>query len=338
MTAVDGSAVARGPALLSRVPEQVWWIARRTARSVGVLLVVTFVVFLQVRNLPGDPAIAVAGESATPEQLALVREDLGLEEPVRPQFATWLGGIATGDFGRSYVSDLPVRALLQQRLPVSLQLMGTSLLISIGVAIPLGLWSGYRVGRVTDRWISRLTVLLLSTPSFALGVVFVLVFAVKLGTFPASGFTRLSENWVDSLRSTLLPAVTLASTPIALLVKTLRAEVITTLQQDYIAFARAKGLSPVHILFRVALRPSLLPFVTVAGLSAGYLLGGSIVVEAVFGLPGMGTLLVSAVNNRDYVTIQSVVALIATAYVVINLLVDLLYGALDPRAADTPQS
>jgi peptide/nickel transport system permease protein len=270
-------------------------------------------------------------EGLEEDELAEIRADLRLDEPVHSRYASWLGDALAGDLGRSYRTRQTVVDAVGERLPVTLELVVLSLAISLAIAVPLGTLSAYRAGGVLDRLIAGGSFGALAIPSFMLAVLLVYVFAVELGWFPASSWTPLTEDPVENLRSAFLPALAMATTNVAIFTRMLRSDMIATLQEEYVTAARAKGLPPSRILVRHCLRPSSFSLLTVAGLAVGNLLGGAVIVEQLFALPGLGRLLLTSIGQRDLVTVQGVVLVITVAFVLVNGLVDVLYAVLDPR-------
>jgi peptide/nickel transport system permease protein len=298
---------------------------------VVVLLVVTFVTFTLVNLLPGDVALAILGNGATPEGVARVRVELGLNDPLWLRYVRWLTRIAHGDFGRSYISGEPVTEALVRSLPVSVELMALSLVLSVSLAIPTGLIAAYRAGRPVDRVLGLVASVLLAVPSFVLGLVMMFLFALGLGWFPAVGYVPLSEDVLANLRTCAIPAATLALVEWPGFMLVLRNDAIEVLQQDYILLAKAKGLRDGQILFRHVLKLSSFTLLTVIGLTVAALIGGALVIENIFALPGVGRLIVSAISSRDFMVVQGAVTIVAVGFVLINFAVDMLYAMLDPR-------
>ncbi len=306
-------------------------IGRRLLHIVPVLLLVTLATTLMLSLTPGDPAYAILGDQATPAQVRQVHKDLGLDRPFLVRYVDWLGSVAHGDFGTSIRTHQPVIAALKERIPVTLELALMALLLALLAAVPLGIYTAYRADSVFDRTASAGASLFISSPAFLSGLVLSYLFALKVGIFPVTGWTPIAEDLFENLRHAFLPAVTLALSEIAIFTRLLRSDMISTLQEDFIMAARAKGLPTSRILLRHALRPSSFSLVTLAGLSLGRLLGGAVIVETLFALPGVGQLLVQAIIAKDLVLVQGVVAFVAVVYVAINGLVDVLYAYLDPR-------
>lgn len=307
------------------------FVVLRLLRLVAVLLVVSALCFLSLNLLPGDPARAILGESGTPESVAALQQELGLNAPIGERYITWLGGILQGDFGRSYANRLPVADIILQRAPVTIELILLSQLIALAVAIPLATVAAVKRGTAVDRGISSLVFLAVSVPSFVLAFVLIWVFAIKLGLYPANGFIPISAGLGQNLGSLLLPSLALAAGPAALYQRVLRADLAETYGQEFMNVARAKGVSPLRMAVRHAFRPSLLGLTTSLGVVVGVLIGSSVIIENLFSLPGLGSILATSVSGRDYVVVQGVVLVAATAFVLINAAVDLVYGLIDPR-------
>jgi peptide/nickel transport system permease protein len=305
---------------------------RKLPPLIATLLVVSFLTYSMLSLLPGDPALQILGaQGATPEAIERVREDLGLNDPLPVRYVRWLGNAATGDLGRSYITRQPVMEAIQQRAPVTIQLGLMAITFALAVAIPLALVSAYRQGGAIDRFITGSSFALISIPSFMMAIVLIYVFAVNYGMFPATGWTRFSVDPGRNLRGAILPALSLGIAESAVYTRLLRTDMIATLQEDFVTMARSKGISTRRILLRHALRPSSFSLMTVAGLSVGSIIGGSVIVEEIFALPGLGRLLFESITRRDLVMVQGVVLLIAFSYVMVNFVVDILYTFLDPR-------
>lgn len=296
-----------------------------------VLLVVTFVTFMLVNLLPGDVALAILGNGATPEGVARVRVELGLNDPLWLRYVRWLAQMAHGDFGRSYISGEPVADALVRSVPVSIELMALTLVLSVSLAIPAGLVAAYRAGRPVDRVLGIVASILLAVPNFILGLAMMFLFALALGWFPAVGYVPLSEGALANLRTLAIPAATLALVEWPGFMLILRSDAIEVLQQDYVLLAKAKGLRDRHILIRHVLKLSSFTLLTVIGWTIAALIGGALIVENIFALPGVGRLIVSAINSRDFMVVQGAVTIVAVGFVVINSAVDMLYAMLDPR-------
>jgi peptide/nickel transport system permease protein len=309
----------------------VHWLARQLLRLVAVLFCVTLLTFLIVNILPGDVAVAILGGLATPQDLAGLRADLGLDRPLLVRYFDWLGSALSGDLGRSHRSGEPVAQAIIDRLPVSLQLMVMAQLIALGIAVPAALFSVRRPGGLFDRLSTSTAFGFLAVPNFMLGIVLIYLFSVTFDLLPATGFTPLSEGLWGNLESMILPALTLGLIEWTVLMRVLRSDLLTTLKEDFILLARAKGLPPWRVLLGHALRPSSFTLITIVGLNIGGLIGGAVIVEQIFALPGVGRLLLGGIFNRDLILVQGTVSFIAVAFVVVNFLVDMLYAVLDPR-------
>lgn len=308
------------------------YFLRKLPSLIATLLAVSFLLFLTTSLLPGDPALQILGpENATPEAIAAVRADLGLDDPLPVRYLEWLGNVVTGDFGRSYRTNEPVSEAIIDRLPVTAEIGVLAVLIALAVAIPVGILAAYRAGTRTDRAITTTSFGLLSVPNFLVAILLIFIFAVWLGVLPATGWVPFTENPAQNLRSALLPALSLAVGEMAVYTRLLRTDMIGTLQQDFVTMARVKGVSNGRILFRHALRPSSFSLLTVVGVQIAAIIGGTVVIETLFALPGVGRLLLEAVSNRDFLLVQGVGLVIAVSFVVINFIVDILYSYLDPR-------
>jgi peptide/nickel transport system permease protein len=303
-------------------------------RLIGLLLVllaVTFFSFLLINLLPEDPTTAILGPGATEESKAQLREDLGLDDPLPVRYVNWLGDSLSGDLGKSYLTNQPVAEAIRERLPLSVELVIYSQLLALVIAIPCGIIAAQRSNGVFDKATTFSSFGLLSIPNFVLAIVLIFIFAVKLDWLPATFSTRFTEDPLLNLKELFLPAVTLAAAELAVYIRLLRTDMLATLQEDYIAVAKAKGMPTRRILLRHAFRPSVFSLVTVAGLNFGRLIGGALIVEIIFAIPGIGSYTVESIYRRDYLAVQGAVVVIAVGYVLINFLVDILYAVLDPR-------
>ena len=307
------------------------FVARRVLAVVPVLVVVAVIAFAMLRAVPGDPAAVIAGDSATPEQVAALREKLGLEKPVVTQFVIWLGGVLRGDLGESYFFRKPVAELIAQRLEPTLALGLAALSIAVSVAVPLGVVAAFRQGTWIDRAVMGMSVAGFSMPVFVLGYLLVWIFSVQLEWLPVQGYARIADGVGPFLERLLLPAVTLALVYVALVARITRTSVLEVLNEDYVRTARAKGLHERDVLTRHALRNAAVPILTVVGIGLAVLIGGAVVTESVFAIPGLGRLTVEAVLSRDFPVIQALILLFATGYVFVNLAIDIGYAVLDPR-------
>jgi|TARA_B110001454_G_scaffold14888_1_gene13343 peptide/nickel transport system permease protein len=312
-------------------------IASRLTRLVLTVLVVTFVTFTLTNVLPGDAVNALIPIDAQQDRefVEQIREEWGLNDPLIVRYGRWLGDAVQGDLGRSLVTGQPVTDEITHRLPITLEIMVVAVGFSLLVAVPLGAFTGYREGRRSDRVFSGVAQAGLSLPSFVTGLILIYVFALKLHWFPAVGWNRLSNGIGPNLKTVALPALALAITEIAVYTRVLRSDMIATLKENYILSARAKGLTDRFILFRHGLRPSLLTLVTVVGLNIAALLGGVLVIEYLFAIPGIGKRLFSAIQQRDFMMVQAITILITVFYVVVNTITDLTYMVVDPRIRKT---
>ena len=307
------------------------YVVRRVLMTIPVIAVVAVVVFGLLYLTPGDPALVIAGDQATIADIARVRTALGLDRAPYIRFGIWLWQVVHGDLGQSIFSDEPVVTLIAERLGATLSLLAMSVVISVGVGVPLGVIAAWRQGRWPDRALTALTVVGYSLPVFVAGYLLAYVFATRLHWLPVEGFTPLSEGLGACLRSLALPAVTLSIVYANLIATVTRASMLEVLSQDYIRTAYAKGVSQRAILFRHALKNAAVPIVTIIGSGVATLIGGAVIVENVFAIPGLGRLTVDAILHRDYPVIQGVVLLSSASYVLVNLMVDLTYTVLDPR-------
>ena len=307
------------------------YLGRRILATVPVVLIVAVLVFLMLRLTPGDPAAVIAGEAATSEDIAQIREKLGLSGSIVKQFFLWGGHALRGDFGESFFYKKQVASLISDRIEPTLALSILTILLATLIAVPLGTIAAYKQGSWLDRGVMGLSVAGFSVPVFVIGYVLIYLFSLQLGWFPVQGYQRLSDGFWGFLHRLLLPAMTLAIVFIALLARMTRTSVLEVLNEDYVRTARAKGLPNLKVLVFHALRNAAVPIVTVIGISIATLLGGVVVTESVFNIPGLGRLTVDAVLARDYPTVQAVILLFSLAYVLINLVIDVLYTLLDPR-------
>jgi peptide/nickel transport system permease protein len=308
------------------------FLLERALRLVVTLVLVSIATFLLVVFLPGDPALQVLdGSDFTEADYQAVREDLQLDEPLPVRYASWAADVARGDLGTSYRTNQPVLEAIVERVPVTFQIVGVAVLIALLVAVPLAMIGATRAGTKLDSAVSTLSLALLSIPNFMLALLLIFYLSAYLGWFPATGWVAFSSDPVASLRTTILPALALAGAEIGIYTRLLRTDLISTLQDDFITLARSKGASTTRVLFRHALRPSSLSLATVIGVQLGALLGGSVIVETIFAIPGIGRLLVDSIFQRDLLIVQGVVLFIAVVYVLANFAVDLTYSVLDPR-------
>jgi peptide/nickel transport system permease protein len=310
------------------------YVVKRIGASVAVIIVVSLVIFIVTRVLFPDPVKAIMGgqnSSATPEQLARMRHELGLDKPLVLQYFDWWGRIAHGDFGRSFRTPITVTDAILQRLPVTAELTVLAMLLAIVLGTGLGVVAALSRGRWLDTLSSNVSVLMLSLPNFFVGILLVYFFALQLHLLPSSGYVPFTRDPVGNLRLMILPAVTLSLAYVGTFARYARALMISVLSEDYVLRAHASGLNPRTVVSRYALKNTMIPMVTVIGLNIVGLIGGAVVTETVFSLPGVGTLLTTAILGKDFPVLQGLIVVITFTVVLLNLLIDLLYGALDPR-------
>ncbi|MFI6314597.1 ABC transporter permease [Nocardia fusca] len=306
-------------------------IVRRLGRGLLVVLLVTLAVVVLLSFAPGSVAQVILGDAATPEAVASLNNELGLDQPVWVQYLHWVGNAAQGDLGTSPLTGQSVTTAITERLPVTFQLAAMSLVIALVSAVFLAVVSAMRPGSPVDRGTAALSSVFLSVPAFVAGPVLIYFFAVELGWLPVTGWNRIGDGIGPNLQSALLPAIAMALMEIAAFHRLLRTDLITTLREDFIGAARAKGMNEWYVMFRHALRPSSFSLITLAGINLGRLIGGTVIVETLFSLPGLGQLLASSIVSRDLIMVQGIVAFMAVVYVVINILVDSSYELIDPR-------
>jgi len=306
-------------------------IIQRIVATIPVMGVVALTVFALLHLTPGDPAQIIAGDYATPQDIEKIRAALGLDKPLLTQAGIWMGHVLRGDLGTSIYSGLPVTTLISQRVGPTAALTVLSLVISVVFAVPLGVWAAWRQGSWIDRGIMVFSVSGFSMPVFWLGFLLVWVFSIQLGALPVQGYEPLQEGTWRFVRHLILPAATLSLVYMALIARMTRASMLGVLGEDFVRTAFAKGLSPRSVLLGHALKAASLPVVTIIGVGFALLIGGAVVTESVFALPGIGRLTVDAIVRRDYPVIQGVILIISGIYVLINLVIDILYVVLDPR-------
>jgi peptide/nickel transport system permease protein len=307
------------------------FIARRFLYLVPVLLAVSLLTFLMASLLPGDLAYVILGDQAEPDKVAALQHDLGLDQPIFWRYLRWLGHILQGDFGRSFRTGQTVFQAVVERVPISFELMIFAEIAGLIIGIPLAIICAVKNGSAFDRFMTGGAFGMLSVPSFLSAILLIYLFAVELRWLPATGYVPFTEDPVANLRCFVLPALTLALGEWPVLMRVLRSDMIATLQEDYIQMAKAKGLKPWRILLVHALKPSSLTLVTVTGINIGRLIGGALIVETIFALPGIGRLLVGSIYARDLIILQGVVLVVAAGFVIMNFVVDMLYAVLDPR-------
>jgi peptide/nickel transport system permease protein len=313
-----------------------YYVVNRLVQLVVVIFFLSIIVFTIVRLIPGDPAAVMLGTEATPQALAQIRKEMGLDEPLFVQYVKWVQNVLTGNFGTSWVSKKPAIELILGALPVTLQLVTGAFLVALLIAFPAGILSAIRPRSWIDQGSTTFALLGISLPNFWLGIMLVLLFALQLRWLPPSGYLPFTADPVGALRASILPAATLGVALAAPLTRFLRSGMLDVLGLDYVRTARAKGVAERRVVGRHALKNALLSVVTVLGLQLGSLLGGSIVIEQVFGWPGIGRLSLAAIQQRDYGVVQGIVLFVATGFVGINFAVDLLYLYLDPRIRYRP--
>lgn len=307
------------------------FLVGRTIALILTALAASIVVFVAMAVLPGDPAAIMLGVGARPDTLAALRAQMGLDQPILLQYVRWIGGFVVGDFGISYTYGVPVADLVVQRIGLSVPLALLAMTLSTLIAIPVGVFAASRRGRAGDAVAMGLAQIGVSVPNFWLGLMLVILFSLQLGWLPASGFPGWGEGIWPGLRSLLLPALALALPQAAILARVTRSSVLETLGEDFVRTARAKGLSGEAALWRHAVPNALIPVVTIMGLQFSFLIAGTIIIENVFTLPGLGRLIFQAIAQRDLVVVQSLVTLVAITVILVNFLVDVAYAALDPR-------
>jgi len=307
------------------------YVIRRVIATIPVMAVVALVVFSLLYITPGDPAAIIAGEQASPADIERIRASLGLDQPFLVRFGEWVWQLLHGDLGTSIFTNLPVTTMIAQRFEPTLSLMAITLCLSIAVAVPMGVIAAWKAGTFIDRLIMAFAVFGFSVPVFVIGYLLAYVFSLQFEWLPVQGYTPLSQGigpWFENL---ILPAITLGCVYIALIARITRATMLEVLQQDYIRTARAKGVGQYDILYIHALKNASVPIVTVIGIGIALLIGGAVVTESVFAIPGLGRLTVDAILRRDYPIIQGLVLLFSFLYVLVNLAIDLVYTLLDPR-------
>ena len=307
------------------------YIVSRILATIPVMGVVALFVFLMLRLSPGDPAAVIAGDYATAEDIDRIREQLGLNEPIVVQFTTWIGSLMQGDLGISIFTNLPVTTLIAQRLEPTIMLTLTTIIFTVLVAVPLGTIAAWKSGSLIDRFVMLFSVAGFSVPVFVLGYILIYLISIELRWLPVQGYKSITEGLWPFLRHIILPTVTLSVIFIALIARMTRASVMEVLQEDYVRTARAKGQSEFKVLLRHALRNAAVPIVTVIGIGIALLIGGVVVTESVYNIPGLGRLVLDAVLARDYPIIQGLILLFSFVYIIVNLCIDLTYTLLDPR-------
>jgi peptide/nickel transport system permease protein len=307
------------------------YIARRLLSMLPVVAIVAMFVFLLLHLAPGDPAAIIAGDNATPQNIAQIRTALGLDEPIWKQFLVWAGSLVRGDLGKSMFWNEPVAALIAQRAEPTLSLALTTLSVAVVLAISMGVTAAAKAGTVIDRFVMGFAVCGFSVPVFVVGYLLIFVFAIALKWLPVQGYTPIAEGMAPWLRNLVLPSIALGLAYVALIARITRATMLDVLAEDYIRTGRAKGVTARSLLLKHALKNAAVPIVTVIGIGVALLIGGVVITETVFNIPGVGRLVVDAIARRDYPIIQGVIIVFSGIYVLVNLVVDLSYTLLDPR-------
>jgi peptide/nickel transport system permease protein len=311
------------------------YIAARIVQAVPVLFITSIAIFAFMRLLPGDPALSIAGMNARPEQVDAIRHEYQLDRPLPVQYTTWLRQLAQGDFGISIASKQPVSELLKQRIPVTLTLAIGAMVVAVGIGVPLGIFVAVRPGHPARNMVDLFNAVAFAVPSFWLGLLLLLLFSVRLGALPPSGYVSFRSSPGQAIEHLLLPAITLGVGGAALLARFVSASFADALQSDYVRTATAKGLSSRSIVWRHVTKNALPPIITVIAIQFGYLLGGAVIAESIFGWPGLGRLMVDAIKNRDYVVVQSSMLLVVVIFLVASVIADCLYAYSDPRIRET---
>ncbi|MGJ5095114.1 ABC transporter permease [Bradyrhizobium oligotrophicum] len=307
------------------------FLARRIAQIIPTLIFVSILIFSLQQLLPGDPALVMAGEERDPAVIEQIRKQYRLDQPLPVQYGYWIKGVLSGDFGESLRIKMPVRDLIVQKLPVTLQLASMAIVIAFLIGIPAGIVSAVKRGTAWDYAANLFALWGISTPNFWLGIMLIFLFSIQLGWLPASGYVSPAEDWRASLAATIMPAFVLGNAIAAILMRHTRSAMLQVLGSDYIRTARAKGISERQVILRHALRNALTPVITLGALELGTLLSGAVLTEQIFSIPGFGKLIVDAVFNRDYAVVQGVVLVTATVYIMLNLIADLAYVLVNPR-------
>ncbi len=307
------------------------YVGARLAQAVPVILLASVVIFGFIRLIPGDPALALAGQNATPEQIEALHHRFGLDRPLVAQYLTWIGHAARGDLGMSYISNRPVADLIRQRIPATIQLAFGSVLIMLIIGGPVGVLTALRPRNPLTRLVGVGNAIALATPTFWLGLLLILYFSVSRRLLPASGYVSFGESPVEAATHLFLPALTLGAYGTAVLIRFLNASIADALQADYVRVAYAKGLRERSVVLRHALKVALPPVVTIMAIQFGQMLGGAVVTESVFGWPGLGRLILDAIANRDYLVVQSTMLLFVITFIALNIVADVSYALLNPR-------
>ncbi len=307
------------------------YIARRLIQVIPVIIFVSIIVFIMIRLIPGDPALVLLGTDVTPQQMAAERLKMGLDQPIYIQYLIWAGNMVRGDLGKSFINDFPVSQLILKKLPATVELSVAALIVAALLSFPLGIVSALKNGKWPDRLITLYNSLAMGIPSFWLGILLVLVFALQFKWLPPSGFADIVESPQEGFRYILMPAITLGVFISAVWARFIKSSILETLTLDYVRTAHSKGLKQNVVITRHVLRNAMIPVVTVFGLNFGSLLGGAVITESIFDWPGVGRLLVQSLLTRDYSIVQALILMAVIVYLLVNLMTDLLYGVIDPR-------
>ena len=303
----------------------------RLTRVIPVLLIVTMLVALLLELVPGNPAEAQLGRDTNPEALAALEKKMGLDKPLPERYIKWLGNAVRGDLGKATTSEESVNTVIKERFPISFEIAIVAQVLALSLALTFGTFAAARAGGRFDRSVIAVCSAVQSIPNYCVAIVGIILFAVQRRWFPVTGFTRLTENPLDNLKAIVIPSVSLALVEAAAFIRILRGDLATTLKEDFVLSARAKGLPDSRVLFRHALRPSLFGLVTVAGITLARLIGGTVVIESLFEIPGLGNKLFRALGSRDYTMIQGITAFLAVLYALLSVGVEILYALIDPR-------
>ncbi len=307
------------------------YMLKRLVAAVPVLIIVSLITFLFIHIIPGDPAVNMLGRNATPQEVSALHLKMGLDRPMPVQYADWLGRVLRGDLGTSIITGQPITEAIGQRLPHTLALACLAILLSIVIALPSGILAAMRQNTLTDRLVMLFSLVGVSVPSFWLGILFIIFFAVKLQWFPAAGYVSIYDHFFQGLRYLLLPATSLALVMAAVSARMSRSAMLEVMRLDYMRTARAKGLGRWAVVIHHGLKNAMIPVVTVIGLDFGWLLGGTVIIETIFGIPGIGKLVIFAILNRDYPVVQGVILYMAVIYMLVNMAIDFIVASLNPR-------
>ena len=314
------------------------FVVARFAQAIPVVVLTSIAIFFFIRLIPGDPAVSIAGLNATPDQVEALRHRYGLDRPLAGQYLTWVGRMARGDFGTAYASQQPISALILSRLPATLELAVGAMIITLGIGVPLGIVSAVRPYHPFSQAVTLFNAIAIATPTFWLGILLVLLFGVRLKWLPPSGYAGITDEPVSSLKFLVLPSLTLGTVGSAILIRFLGASVAEALGADYVRTAHAKGLPERRVISAHVLKNALPPVITVMAVQFGYLLGGAVITEAIFGWPGLGRLMLDAIKAREYLIIQGTMLVFVITFIVINVLADVSYALVNPRIRTVARS